>query len=79
MLINAAIVEEQMRKDNETTASQVHVLLVSLGYRLNLRTILHCRTGRSVEARIASSYVQFTCRTSFVRYCRLKVEHLAIG
>jgi len=31
-----AIVEEQMRKDDETTASQLHVLLVSLGYRLNL-------------------------------------------
>ena len=40
-----AVIEEQMRQDDETTASQLHVLLVSLGYRLNLRTVLCCRTA----------------------------------
>ena len=38
------IVEEQMQRDDETIASQLHVLLVSLGHRLDLRTILRCRT-----------------------------------
>lgn len=34
------IVEEQMRADDETTATQLHVLLTGLGYSLSLRTIL---------------------------------------
>ena len=34
-----------MRRDDETTASQLHVLLTGLGYTLNLRTILLCRTS----------------------------------
>ena len=38
------IVEEQMRLDDETTATQLHVLLVRLGYSLSLRTVLRCRT-----------------------------------
>ena len=38
------IVDEQMDLDDETTATQLHVLLVSLGYNLSLRTILRCRT-----------------------------------
>ena len=38
------IVEEQMRCDDETTATQLHVLLVSHGYQLSLRTILRTRT-----------------------------------
>ena len=38
------VVEEQMRRDDETTATQLHVLLTSLGYNMSLRTILRCRT-----------------------------------
>ena len=37
------IIEEQMRLDNETTATQLHILLVRLGYSLSLCTVLHCR------------------------------------
>ena len=40
-----AVIEKQMRKDDKTTASQLHVLLVSSGYRLNLRNVLHCKTA----------------------------------
>jgi len=39
------IVEKQMHGDDETTASQLHVLLASLGHTLNVRTILCCRTS----------------------------------
>lgn len=38
------IVDEQMTVDDETTATQLHVLLVDLGYSLSLRTILRCRS-----------------------------------
>jgi len=38
------VVEEQMRRDDETTASQLHVLLTALGYQLSLRTVLRCRS-----------------------------------
>ena len=37
------IVEEQMRHDNETTATQLLVLLSGKGYRFSLATILCCR------------------------------------
>ena len=40
------VVEQQMRLDNETTASQLFVHLRNLGYGLNLRTILRCRTSK---------------------------------
>jgi transposase len=38
------VVEEQMRKDDETTATQLHALLTIRGYSISLRTILRCRS-----------------------------------
>ena len=38
-------VEEQMRLDDQTTATQLHALLNRRGYSLPLRTILRCRTS----------------------------------
>ena len=52
-----AIVEEQMRVDDETTAYQLHQLLTSKGYGLSLRTILRCRTTLGWTFR-GSSYCQ---------------------
>ena len=46
-----------MRRDDETTASQLHVLLTSLGYTLNLQTILRCRTSLGWTFR-GSAYCQ---------------------
>ena len=40
-----AIVEDQMKKDDETTASQLHALLNSQGHSLSFRTILRCRSA----------------------------------
>ena len=51
------IVEEQMRRDDETTASQLHVHLTSLRYTLNLQTILRCRTSLGWTFR-GSAYCQ---------------------
>ena len=38
-----AIVEEQMKRDDETTAFQLHRLLINKGYQLSRRTILRWR------------------------------------
>ena len=51
------VVEEQMRRDDETTASQLHVLLTRSGYNLDLRTILRCRTSLGWTFR-GSAYCQ---------------------
>ena len=39
------IVEEQMRQDDETTATQLYHILKSKGHPLSLRTILRCRAS----------------------------------
>jgi len=51
------VVEQQMRRDDETTASQLHVILTTLGYSISLRTILHCRTSLGWTFR-GSAYCQ---------------------
>ena len=38
------IVEEQMRADDETTATQLHHLLQQRGYTISLHTVLRCRS-----------------------------------
>ena len=38
------LVEEQMRRDDETTASQLHALVTREGHRLSLSTVLRCRS-----------------------------------
>ena len=52
-----ALVEDQMRKDNETTAYQLHGFLVSQGYQISRRTILRCRTSLGWTFR-GSAYCQ---------------------
>lgn len=37
------LVEQRMRQDDETTATQLHELLVSNGISISLRTVLRCR------------------------------------
>ena len=51
------IVEEQMKKDDETTAYQLHSLLVAKGYNISLNTILRCRTSLGWTFR-GSAYCQ---------------------
>ena len=56
-----AIVEQQMRLDNETTAYQLHGILTAMGYKLSLRTtcILRCRMSLGWTFR-GSAYCQLT-------------------
>ena len=52
-----AMVEQQMRLDDETTAYQLHRLLVSKGYELSINTILRCRASLGWTFR-GSAYCQ---------------------
>ena len=38
------LVNQQLQKDDETTAHQLHHILYSLGHNISRRTILRCRT-----------------------------------
>ena len=51
------ILEHQMRLDDETTAHQLHRLLIKKGYSISLRTILRCRTALGWTFR-GSAYCQ---------------------
>ena len=51
------LVEEQMKQDDETTAYQLHALLLSKGYSLSLRLVLRCRTSMGWTFR-GSAYCQ---------------------
>ena len=52
-----ALIEERMRSDDETSAVQLHSMLVARGYELSLATILRCRTSLGWTFR-GSSYCQ---------------------
>jgi len=68
------IVEQQMRLDNETNASQLCVLLSGMGYHLNLRTILRCRTSLDWTFR-GSTYSQFICEPNKQKTLEFSWEH----
>ena len=58
-----AIVDEQMNKDDETTAYQLHRLLVSRDYNISIHTILRCRLSLGWTFR-STSYCQL------IRHCQ---------
>ena len=51
------LVEQQMQKDDETTAYQLHHMLVENGIKISIRTILRCRTALGWTYR-GSAYCQ---------------------
>ena len=69
------IVEQQMRQDNETTATQLHRLLVSKGYAISLRTILRCRTALGWTFR-GSAYCQLIRDKNKAKRLNWAREHL---
>ena len=70
------IVEEQMQRDDETTAHQLHQLLIRRGYTISLRTILRCRTSLGWTFR-GSSYCQLIRHANKEK--RLEWARLNIG
>ena len=51
------IVEDQMQRDDETTAAQLEGLLTSRGYQISLSTVSRCRRKRIAAARAQVSHV----------------------
>ena len=51
------LVKQQMRLDNETTANQLHAMLVSKGFDLSIKTIFQCRASLGWTFR-GSAYYQ---------------------
>ena len=68
-----AIVEEETRKDDETTAHQLHQFVLSRGYRISLRTILRCRTSLGWTFR-GSAYCQSLLLSVIVHTYRWSVK-----
>ena len=60
------LVEEQMRCNDETTASQLHTLLTHEGHRLSLSTVLHCRSMLGWSYR-GSAHCQVSCDANKVK------------
>ena len=69
-----AIVEQQARHDDETTAHQLHHLLVSKRYRISIITILHCRTLLGWTFR-GSAYCQLICEENKVKRYDLDLKY----
>ena len=57
------IMEQQMREDDETTAVQLHRILVARKYNITLRTVLRCRTALGWTYR-GSAYCQLIRETN---------------
>lgn len=68
------IVEDQMRKDDETTAYQLHHLLSEKGYSISLRTILRCRTTLGWTFR-GSAYCQLIRDANKLKRLQWAQEH----
>ena len=67
------IVEEQMKKEDETTAYQLHALLTSMVYPFSLRTILRCRTALGWTFR-GSSYCQLIRTANKVNWNKMHTK-----
>ena len=68
------LVEEQMQKDNETTAYQLHHLLVENGIEILLKTVLRCRTTLGWTFR-GSAYCQLIREANKVKCLQWSEEH----
>ena len=68
------IVEQQLHLDDETTASQLYILLSGMGHHLNLRTILRCRTSLGRMFR-GSAYCQLICEPNKQKRLEFAREH----
>ena len=70
------IVEEAMRKDDETTAIQLRSILSAKGYRLSLTTILRCRKLLGWTFR-GSAYCQMIRETNKAKHLEWAQQYLS--
>ena len=73
-----ALVEQQMRGDDETTAVQLHTLLLRHGHTMTLKTVLRCRTALGWTFR-GSAYCQLIRQQNKVKRLQWAQEHLSEG
>ena len=73
-----ALVEQQMRGDDETTAVQLHTLLLRHGHTMILKTVLRCRTALGWTFR-GSAYCQLIRQQNKVKRLQWAQEHLSDG
>lgn len=72
------IVEEAMRKDDETTAVQLHALLASKGHTLSLTYILRCRKSLGWTFR-GSAYCQMLREQNKAKRLEWATQYLTEG
>ena len=70
-----AVIERQMRIDDETTAYQLHSLLVSEGYQISINTILRCRSSLGWTFR-GSAYCQMIREENKVKRYEWALKHV---
>ena len=68
------LVEEQMQKDDETTAYQLHHLLVENEIEISLKTVLRCRTTLGWTFR-GSAYCQLIREANKVKRLQWSEQH----
>ena len=73
-----ALVEQQMRDDDETTTVQLHTLLLRHGHTMTLKTVLRCRAALGWKFR-GSAYCQLICQQNKVKRLQWAQEHLSDG
>ena len=69
------LVNEQMRRDDETTAHQLHRMLTQRGFVISLRTILRCRTTLGWTFR-GSAYCQLIRNANKEKRLAFALTHL---
>ena len=73
-----ALVEQRMRDDDETTAVQLHALLLRHGHTMTLKTVLRCHAALSWTFR-GSAYCQLIRQQNKVKRLQWAQEHLSKG
>ena len=68
-----ALIEQQMRDDDETTAVQLHALLLRHGHTMTLKTVLRCR------AALGWTFSQLIRQQNKVKRLQWAQEHLSDG
>ena len=73
-----ALVEQRMRDDDETTAVQLHALLLRHGHTMTLKIVLRCRAALGWTFR-GSAYCQLIRQDSKVKRLQWAQKHLSKG
>ena len=73
-----ALIERQMRDDDETTAVQFHALLLRHGHTMTLKTVLRCRAALGWTFR-DNAYCQLIRQQNKVKRLLWAQDHLSEG